>query len=151
MTFSGSISPLLGILAKVTYVDSWDPPPTQVSELPRYFPYSLTQGAFGLNAFSLCSGSCFSLRHLNLIHPVPSSPTSHPIPSLPLPLMIILFHVWCFYLSWAHLISLFPLILKNVENEMIIQIFFQDIYWIEATYLWLLYEVGHIFGINFQY
>ena len=28
---SGSTSPRLGILAKVTHIDSWEPPPSQVS------------------------------------------------------------------------------------------------------------------------
>jgi hypothetical protein len=37
---SGYMSPMLGILAKVTHIDSWEPPPFQVSGLTRDSPHT---------------------------------------------------------------------------------------------------------------
>ena len=105
MASSGSMFPLLGILTKVTHIDS---PISGLWDFLKIPPTPPSPEAANFHIFSWCSGSlsCLSAR-LNL--PLSSLPSFHPHPSLPLCPMTILFPL----VSMIQASSLGPFFLSN--------------------------------------
>jgi hypothetical protein len=93
VTSSGSMSPPLGVLAKVTYIKFWELSPSQDSVTFQRFPPTPNPGSCRFPLILLALG--ISLLSLSTPTPYPSFPFFSPLPytppSLTLPPLTILF------------------------------------------------------------
>jgi hypothetical protein len=139
---SGSIFPLLGVLYKDTPIDLWDPPlPTSVA-LPRdsHHPLYLASFRFPFVLLALWL-SLLSLPTIDPEHSYsPPYPLSHPVPTLHMPPLTILFsllsEIQAFSLGPSFLFSFFG----SVECIVRAPYFMIDIHLYVGTWQAFLFE-----------